>query len=69
VTEDIKLRNVDGDSAPFGSNRVEVTGGWRKLHNKKLHSFYSSWRMRWAQRVAYRYVQNFSQNIYSEETT
>jgi hypothetical protein len=37
--------------------RVEVTGEWRKLHNEKLHDFYSlpsiirtmkSRRMRWA---------------------
>jgi hypothetical protein len=39
----------------------EVTGGWRKLHNKKLHNFHSSpsiiriiksRRMRWAGHVA-----------------
>jgi hypothetical protein len=45
----------------FGLKRNEVTGGWRKLHNKKLHNFYS-WpsiikmikyrRMRWAGNVA-----------------
>jgi hypothetical protein len=23
----------------FGSKRDEVTGGWRKLHNEKLHGF------------------------------
>jgi hypothetical protein len=23
-------------------NRVEVTGGWRKLHNEELHTLYSS---------------------------
>jgi hypothetical protein len=23
----------------FGSNRGEVKGGWRKLHNKELHKF------------------------------
>jgi hypothetical protein len=22
----------------FGSKRDEVTGGWRKLHNEKLHT-------------------------------
>jgi hypothetical protein len=41
----------------FGSMRDEVTGGWRKLYNKDLHSLYSSpniirmiksRRMRWA---------------------
>jgi hypothetical protein len=26
----------------FGPKRDEVTGGWRKLHNEKLHNFYSS---------------------------
>jgi hypothetical protein len=26
----------------FGSKRDEVTGHWRKLHNRKLHNFYSS---------------------------
>jgi hypothetical protein len=43
------------------SKRHEVTGGWRKLHNEKLHSLYSSpniirvtksRRMRWAGHVA-----------------
>jgi hypothetical protein len=44
----------------FGPKRDEVTGGWRKLHNEELHSFYSSpsiiimiksRRMRWAGHV------------------
>jgi hypothetical protein len=26
----------------FGPKRDEVTGGWRKLHNQKLHNLYSS---------------------------
>jgi hypothetical protein len=26
----------------FGSKRDEVTGGWRKLHNKELNNLYSS---------------------------
>jgi hypothetical protein len=26
----------------FGPKRVEMTGGWRKLYNEKLHSLYSS---------------------------
>jgi hypothetical protein len=26
----------------FGPERDEVTGGWRKLHNEKLHDLYSS---------------------------
>jgi hypothetical protein len=45
----------------FGPEREEVTGGWRKLHNQKLHNLYSSpsiirmikpRRMRWAGYVA-----------------
>jgi hypothetical protein len=49
----------------FGPKRDEVTGGWRKLHNEKLHDLYSlpstriiriiKWRrMRWAGHVARR---------------
>jgi hypothetical protein len=45
----------------FGPKRDEVTGEWRKLHNKELHELYSSpriiritksRRMRWAGHVA-----------------
>jgi hypothetical protein len=45
----------------FGPKRDEVTGGWRKLHNGKLHNSYSSpsiirviksRRKRWAGHVA-----------------
>jgi hypothetical protein len=45
----------------FGSQRDEVTGGWRKLHNEELHNLYSSpsivriiksRRMRWTVYVA-----------------
>jgi hypothetical protein len=45
----------------FGPKRDEVTGEWRKLHNKELHDLYSSpsiiriiksWRMRLAGHVA-----------------
>jgi hypothetical protein len=45
----------------FGPKRYEVTGEWRKLHNKELHDLYSSTsiiriiksrRMRWAGHVA-----------------
>jgi hypothetical protein len=44
----------------FGTERDEVTGGWRKLHNEELHGLYSSpsivrvikaRRMRWAGEV------------------
>jgi hypothetical protein len=45
----------------FGPKRDEVTGGWRKLHDKEFHDLYSSpsiiriiksKRMRWAGHVA-----------------
>jgi hypothetical protein len=45
----------------FGTSRDEVTGGWRKLHNKEFHNLYSSpsvirmiksRSIRWAERVA-----------------
>jgi hypothetical protein len=43
----------------FGSNKDEVTGGWRRLHDKELHNEFSSpdiirvmkSRMRWVERV------------------
>jgi hypothetical protein len=44
-----------------GSERDEVVGGWRKLHNEEIHNFYSSpkiirmitpRRMRWAGHTA-----------------
>jgi len=46
----------------FGSNRDDVTGEWRKLHNEELNEWYSSlnivWvikliRMRWAGHTAH----------------
>jgi hypothetical protein len=43
----------------FGPKEDEVTGDWRKLHNKELHNLYSSpnimiksRRMRWVGHVA-----------------
>jgi hypothetical protein len=45
----------------FGTNRDDVTGGWRKLHNEELHNLYSSpsiiriikpRRMRWPGHIA-----------------
>jgi hypothetical protein len=45
----------------FAPKRDEVMGGWRKLHNEKLHNLYSSpsiirmiksMRMKWAGHVA-----------------
>jgi hypothetical protein len=45
----------------FEPKRDEMTGEWRKLHNKELRDLYSSpsiiriiklWRMRWAGHVA-----------------
>ena len=56
VFENRALRRV------FGPKRDEVTGEWRKLHNKKLNDLYSlpnivqvvkSRRMRWAGHVAH----------------
>jgi hypothetical protein len=44
-----------------GSKRDKLTGGWRKLHNERIHNLYSSpndikimkaWRTRWAGHVA-----------------
>jgi hypothetical protein len=55
VSENRVLRRI------FGPKRVEVTGGWRKLHNDELHGLCSSSsiirvikarRMRWAGHVA-----------------
>jgi hypothetical protein len=55
VSENRVLRRI------FEPKRDEVTGGWRKLHNKELHGLYSSpsivivikaRRMRWAGHVA-----------------
>jgi hypothetical protein len=55
VFENRVLRRV------FGTKRDEVTGEWRKLHNKKLYALYSSpnimrviesRRLRWAGHVA-----------------
>ena len=45
----------------FGAKRDEITGGWRKLHNDKLHALFSSpniirnhklRRLRWTGHVA-----------------
>jgi hypothetical protein len=55
VSENRVLRRI------FGSQRDEVTGGWRMLHNEELHNLYSSpfivrviksRRMRWVGHVA-----------------
>jgi hypothetical protein len=55
VSEKRVLRRI------FGPKRVEVTGGWRKLHNAVLRNLYfspiiirmmKSWRMRWAGHVS-----------------
>jgi hypothetical protein len=54
VFENRMLRKI------FGPKRVEVTGGWRKLHNEELHDLYSSRsiiriiksRMIWVEHVA-----------------
>jgi hypothetical protein len=63
VREEHKLRvfEIRALRRIFGPKRAGVTGGWRKLHNKELHNFYSSpsiiriiksKRMRWAGHVA-----------------
>jgi hypothetical protein len=45
----------------FGPKRVDVIGGWRKLHNEKLHNLYcppsiirmiKTRRMRWVGHIA-----------------
>jgi hypothetical protein len=36
VIENRVLRRI------FGSKREEVAGGWRRLHNEKLHKLYAS---------------------------
>jgi hypothetical protein len=36
VSENRVLRRV------FGSKREEMAGGWRRLHNEKLHNLYAS---------------------------
>jgi hypothetical protein len=55
VFENRVLRRISGPK------RDKVTGGWRKMHNEKLHNLYSSpstirviksRRMRWAGHVA-----------------
>jgi hypothetical protein len=63
LTEEHRLRVFENRVLRriFGPTREEVTGEWRKLHNRELHNLYSSpdiirqiksWRMRWAGHVA-----------------
>ena len=56
MSENMALRRI------FGPRRDEVTGEWRRLHNKELNDLYSSptivrviklKRMRWAGHVAH----------------
>jgi hypothetical protein len=58
LREDPRLRAFENRvlRSIFGLKRGEVTGEWRKLHNKELHDLYSlptiigimkSWRIRW----------------------
>jgi hypothetical protein len=60
--EDRRLRASDNRvlRGIFGPKREEVAGGWRRLHNEKLHNLYTlpnvirvikSKRMRWAGHV------------------
>jgi hypothetical protein len=67
VFENFELRIV------FGPKTDEVTGGWKGLHNEKLHKLYSSpniirmiksRRMRWAGRVARMGDEKCVQNFY-----
>jgi hypothetical protein len=55
----------------FGPKREEVVGGWRRLHNKKLHNFYTSPKiirvinsrtMKWAGHVAHMRSKKLIQN-------
>jgi hypothetical protein len=63
VREEHKLRVFENRVLRriFGPKRDRLTGGWRKLHDEKLHNLYSSpsiiriiksGRMRWAGHVA-----------------
>jgi hypothetical protein len=63
VREENKLRVFENRvlRRMFRTKRDGMTGGWRKLHNEKLHNLYSSpsitriimlRRMRWAGHVA-----------------
>jgi hypothetical protein len=44
LKEELRLRVFENKVLRriFGPKRDEVTGGWRKLHNEKLHDLYSS---------------------------
>jgi hypothetical protein len=44
LREEHKLRVFENKvlTGIFGTNRDEVTGGWRKLLNEELHNLYSS---------------------------
>jgi hypothetical protein len=63
LREEHRLREIENRVLRriFGSKRDEVTGEWRKLHNRELHNLYpspdiirqiKSRRMRWAGHVA-----------------
>jgi hypothetical protein len=44
LKEEHRLRKFENRTLRriFGPKRDEVTGGWRKLHNEKLHNLHSS---------------------------
>jgi hypothetical protein len=63
LTEECRLRVFENKVLRriFGPKRDEVTGEWRRLHNKELYALYSSLniirviksrRLRWAEHVA-----------------
>jgi hypothetical protein len=61
----------------FGPKSDEVTGGWRKLHNKELHNLYSfpviirmikTRRMTWAGRVARMLEERVAYRLLVEKT-
>jgi hypothetical protein len=68
MSEDRDLRRI------FEPNKGGITGGWRKLHNVKVHNLYSSpniirvnksMSMIWAEHIAHagveKYIQHFTQ--------
>jgi hypothetical protein len=44
LREECRLRVLENEvlRRTFGPNRDEVTGDWRRLHNKELYALYST---------------------------